>query len=254
MLIALAIGLLLSIGILSTYLANRNVYRANTDLQRIQAAGQLALDRLAYQIRMAGYGKLLSDFANVAVPSAFIGEALRVCAGGFANPNDPSDTPACAAAATGADALQVRYQVEDAPVAGSGNWRDCLGFEVPPDTNGLRIARNRFFVADSNGVPTLMCSGNTAGPQPLIPNVEDLRIRLRIGDPFTRAERVVEPVGFQDWGRVLAVELCVQVRSEEAGLTAGPQDGQTCRGTAFPNDGRLRRTFTQVVTLRNRTL
>ncbi|MCS6922690.1 MAG: PilW family protein [Elioraea sp.] len=252
---AIAIGLLLSLGILSVYSANRQTHRASTDLQRIQAAGQLALDRLAYQVRMAGYGQLLSDFVNVAVPSAFTGDALRVCAGGFANPNESSDAPACAAsAAGGADALQVRYQVEDAPAAGSGDRRDCLGFEVPADASGLRVVRNRFFVAQSNGVPTLMCRGNTAGPQPLIPNVEDLRIRLRVGDPFTRAERVVDPAGFNDWGRVLAVELCVQIRSEETGLTTGPQAGETCRGTAFPSDGRLRRTFTQVVTLRNRTL
>jgi hypothetical protein len=54
---------------------------------------------------------------------------------------------------------------------------------------------------------------------------------------------------------VLGVELCVQVRSEETGLVeSGTQAGVSCRGAAFPSDGRLRRTFTQAVTLRNRIL
>jgi len=151
--------------------------------------------------------------------------------------------------------VQIRYQVENAAVAGSGESRDCLGFAVPADAGGVRTAQNRFYIANSNGVPTLMCAGNGLAPAPLIPNVEDLQIRLRVGDPFSRAERVVDPAGFTDWGRVIGVELCVQVVSEGTGLvTAGAQAGTQCRGGAFPTDGRLRRTFTQAITLRNRIL
>jgi hypothetical protein len=140
-------------------------------------------------------------------------------------------------------------------VAGSGESRDCLGFAVPPDAGGLRTAQNRFYIANSNGVPTLMCAGNGLAPAPLIPNVEDLQVRLRVGDPFSRAEQVVDPAGFTDWGRVLGVELCVQVVSESTGVVAqGTQAGTACRGGAFPTDGRLRRTFTQAITLRNRIL
>jgi type IV pilus assembly protein PilW len=254
-LVAITIGLMLTIGILSIYAANRQTYRASSDLQRMQSAGQLALDRLAYQIRMAGYGQLLGNFANVSNPSTFTGNPVWACAGGFSNPTEASATPACAGTTGAADALQVRYQVEAGPTAGSGESRDCLGFEVPADASGLRIAQNRFYIAISNGAPTLMCLGNgSPTPQPLIPNVEDLQVRLRIGDPFTRAERVVDPDGFADWGRVLGVELCVQVRSEETGLATGQQAGVDCQGRVFPNDGRLRRVFTQVVTLRNRML
>jgi hypothetical protein len=106
----------------------------------------------------------------------------------------------------------------------------------------------------------LTSSSLIAPAAPLVPNVEDLQVRLRVGDPFTRAEQVVDPqvaAGWTpaQWGRVLGVELCVQVVSENAGLTTGPQPGPDCRGNnSFPADGRLRRTFTQVVTLRNRVL
>jgi type IV pilus assembly protein PilW len=253
-LVAITIGLMLTVGILSIYGANRQTYRASTDLQRMQAAGQLALDRLAYQVRMAGYGQLMGNFAAVSNPSTFVGNALIACSSGFSDPVEATQTPACAGGATLPDSLQVRYQVEAAATAGSGENRDCLGFAVPADVSGVRTAQNRFFVANSNGVPTLMCAGNGLAPAPLIPNVEDLQVRLRIGDPFTRAERVVDPDGYATWDRVLGVELCVQVRSEETGVSSGTQAGTTCRGAAFPNDGRLRRTFTQVVTLRNRIL
>ena len=257
-LVAITIGLMLTVGILSIFGANRQTYRASTDLQRMQAAGQLALDRLAYQVRMAGYGQLIGDFTTVSNPSSFIGNPVWACASGFANPVDASETPACNGGTANPDALQIRYQVETAAIAGSGESRDCLGFAVPPDAGGVRTAQNRFYIANSNGVPTLMCAGNGLAPAPLIPNVEDMQVRLRVGDPFSRAERVVDPDGFTDWGRVLGVELCVQVVSEATGLVEGTTDGRqagvSCRNAAFPIDGRLRRTFTQVVTLRNRIL
>ncbi len=254
-LVAITIGLMLSVGILSIYGANRQTYRTSSDLQRMQAAGQLALDRLAFQIRMAGYGRLLDGFTTVAAPSTFTGNPVWACANGFANPVDTVETPGCVTSATPLpDALQIRYQVDDAATLGRGDNRDCLGFEVP-DVGGIRMAQNRFYIANSNGVPTLMCAGNGLAPAPLIPNVEDLQVMLRVGNPFSRAEQLVDPSGFTDWGRVLGVELCIQIRSEETGL-ADPsgQPGTSCRGGAFPADGRLRRTFTQVVTLRNRIL
>jgi type IV pilus assembly protein PilW len=254
-LVAITIGMMLSVGILSIFGANRQTYRVSTDLQHMQSAGQLALDRLAYQIRMAGYGQLVGDFTTVSTPTSFIGNPVWACSGGFNDPIDPSPTPACTGNAAQPDALQIRYQVENAAVAGSGESRDCLGFAVLPDAGGLRTAQNRFYIANSNGVPTLMCAGNGLAPAPLIPNVEDLQVRLRVGDPFSRAEQVVDPAGFTDWGRVLGVELCVQVVSESTGVVAqATQAGTPCRGGAFPTDGRLRRTFTQAITLRNRIL
>jgi type IV pilus assembly protein PilW len=256
LLVAITIGLMLSVGILSIFGANRQTYRASTDLQHMQASGQLALDRLAYQIRMAGYGQLVGDFTTVSNPTSFVGNPVWACSGGFNDPLDPSQTPACTGVATQPDALQIRYQVENAAVAGSGESRDCLGFPVPLDpVTGLRTAQNRFYIANSGGVPTLMCAGNGLAPAPLIPNVEDLQIRLRVGDPFSFAQQVVDPAGFTDWGRVIGVELCVQVVSDATGLvTQGTQAGTPCSGATFPSDGKLRRTFTQAITLRNRIL
>lgn len=259
--IAMTIGLMITAGVISIYGANRHTYRASADVQRMQAAGQLALDRLAYQLRMAGYGQInSSDFWLVGNPSNFAGEALRVCSGGFDDPT--AAAPNCNNVSTQADALAVSYLVGGAAATGSGEGRDCLGAAITAANSPIApqlATRNRFYVASSGGVPTLMCVGNDGVAAPLVPNVEDLQIRLRVGDPFSRTERVVDPqsaAGWTaaQWGRVLGVELCVQVVSESAGLTADPQLGVDCRGNAYPSDGRLRRTFTQVVTLRNRVL
>jgi len=259
LLVAITIGLMLTVGILSIFAANRQTYRASSDLQRMQAGGQLALDRLAYQIRMAGYGQLIGDFVTVSTPTSFVGNPVWACSSGFNDPVQPGPTPGCNGGVAAPDALQIRYQVEDAAVLGKGDFRDCLGFPVPADAGGVRTAQNRFYIeTPPNGVPTLMCAGNGLAPAPLIPNVEDLQIRLRVGDPFTRAERVADPDGFTDWGRVIGVEVCVQVRSEDVGVVdQWPQAGTDCRNAAYStyaNDGRLRRTFRQVVTLRNRVL
>ncbi|MEW5879557.1 MAG: PilW family protein [Pseudomonadota bacterium] len=259
--IAMTIGLMITAGVITIYGANRQTYRASADVQRMQAAGQLALDRLAYQLRMAGYGQISSsDFWLVGNPSNFAGEALRVCSGGFDDPT--AAAPNCNNVSTQADALAVSYLVGGAAATGSGEGRDCLGAAITAANSPIApqlATRNRFYVASSGGVPTLMCVGNDGVAAPLVPNVEDLQIRLRVGDPFSRTERVVDPqsaAGWTaaQWGRVLGVELCVQVVSESAGLTADPQLGVDCRGNAYPSDGRLRRTFTQVVTLRNRVL
>jgi type IV pilus assembly protein PilW len=259
--IAITIGLMITAGVIAIYGANRQTYRASADVQRMQAAGQLALDRLAYQLRMAGYGQInSSDFWLVGNPSNFAGEALRVCSGGFDNPT--AAAPNCNNVSTQPDALAVSYIVGGAAAAGSGEGRDCLGAAITAANSPIApqlATRNRFYVANSGGAPTLMCVGNDGVAAPLVPNVEDLQIRLRVGDPFTRTEQIVDPqaaAGWTpaQWGRVLGVELCVQVVSENTGLTTEPQAGRDCRGNSFPADGRLRRTFTQVVTLRNRVL
>lgn len=263
LMIAITIGLMITAGVIGIYGANRQTYRASADVQRMQAAGQLALDRLAYQLRMAGYGQIDStDFWLVGNPSNFSGEALRVCSGGFDDPS--AATPNCNNAPAQPDGLAVSYLVAGAAAVGSGEGRDCLGAAVTAANSPIApqlATRNRFYVAASGGVPTLMCVGNDGVAAPLVPNVEDLQIHLLVGDPFTRAERIVDPqdaAGWtpQQWGRVLGVELCVQVVSESGGLTTGTdaQAGLDCRGNAYPNDGRLRRTFTQTVTLRNRVL
>lgn len=259
-LVAITIGLMLTAGVLSIYGANRQTYRASADVQRMQAAGQLALDRLAYQIRMAGYGQMVADFALQPNPSSFTGQPVRVCSGGFTNPlTATTATPACVDNAALPDSIAVSYFVGvDGPAtAGSGESRDCLGAAVTNANTaqaGELAVLNRFFIANSNGVSTLMCAGNDGVAAPLVPNVADLDVRLRVGQPFTRAERSFDPQDVADWGRVLGVELCVLVQSENTGVTTGQQAGTDCRGNAYPNDGRLRRTFTQVVTLRNRVL
>src|SRR5215468_3739879 len=89
--VAITIGLMLTVGILSIYGANRQTFRASTDLQRMQAAGQLALDRLAYQVRMAGYGQLVGDFTTVSNPSSFIGNPVWACSSGFSTATDPGE-------------------------------------------------------------------------------------------------------------------------------------------------------------------
>src|SRR5262249_9147936 len=111
-LVAITIGLMLSVGILSIFGANRQTYRASTDLQHMQSAGQLALDRLAYQIRMAGYGQIIGDFTTVSNPTSFTGNPVWACSGGFNDPVEAGETPACTGNAAQPDAVQIRYQVE----------------------------------------------------------------------------------------------------------------------------------------------
>ena len=54
-LIAVAIGLFLTAGLIQVYLANKQTYRFNEALARIQENGRFALQRIAADLRMAGF-------------------------------------------------------------------------------------------------------------------------------------------------------------------------------------------------------
>lgn len=58
LLIAMALGLILTVGALQMMLSSQSLYRTTDSLSRIQESGRFALDFLAKDIRMAGYNSL----------------------------------------------------------------------------------------------------------------------------------------------------------------------------------------------------
>lgn len=58
LLIAMALGLILTLGALQMMLSSQSLYRTTDSLSRIQESGRFALDFLAKDIRMAGYNSL----------------------------------------------------------------------------------------------------------------------------------------------------------------------------------------------------
>lgn len=231
-LIALTIGMALLIGITSTFLANKQIFRVTDDKSRLDEEGRLALSLMAFHVRMAGYGTLLSasesftneTAGNIVTPatntnfadkSGVAMNAIRGCANGFSDTGVDVSVLTCAAGTT-SDAFLVRYVVDQRTVTANGALAtDCLGANVvlspaiPPfgknkGSAAFYLIENRFYTQINavTGVPELYCRGNggtppgtnfTAAGQPIAENVEQMKITYGLSDkPVVQAKTPVE--------------------------------------------------------------
>lgn len=230
--IALTIGMVILVAISSLFIGNRQMFRANDDKTRLDEEGRLALNIMATQVRMAGYGTLLSSNEGVSIQeplhymdkkpvthSSFAepNTAIRGCANGFSDPAADINSIACAAGST-SDAFSVRRDVDQRStqiVTGGAMNSDCLGAAVvlsppiPPtgkERGGMgpyfRI-ENRFFVRVNpvTNNPELYCQGNGNTPigapfvnpaQPIAENVEVMKIRYGISSSVPAPRQVVD--------------------------------------------------------------
>lgn len=138
------------------------------------------------------------------------------------------------------------------------------------------VADNRYYIGTSSLVasPGLYCKGNgeASTPQALVDNIEDLQFTYGAVNPTTtstsatiagyvRADQLVALIPMSNdparWGKVLAIRICVVVRSEEQVVSDGASAQYlNCDGAlvAAPLDRRLRRAYFATVVLRNRRL
>lgn len=215
-LIAMTIGMVILIALSSLFYTNKKSFRANDDKSRLDDEGRLALNLMAFHVRMAGYGTLLSsnekadDQTNPTVavlPAVYTSfadkqgqsvNAIRGCVGGFTDSSVALASISCTGTATQPDSFLVRYVVDASTtnVTSGGIPTDCLGAAITPvaipsdfakKTAGAPseyIVENRFYIQTNNGVPELYCRGNGGvapnaalnAGQPIAENVENLKI------------------------------------------------------------------------------
>jgi type IV pilus assembly protein PilW len=181
--IALTLGMLILIAITSLFSANKQTYRTSDDKTRMDEEGRLALNMMAFNIRMSGYGSLTSVkscdiatdpnsadykkcvptiYTNFADPSGKPVDAVRGCSGGFSN-SAAAVINCVGGGSTTLDAISTRYVIDDknANVSG-GAPTDCLGAAVLPSAGGFYVVENRFFIQNNpvTARPELYCHGN----------------------------------------------------------------------------------------------
>jgi type IV pilus assembly protein PilW len=218
--------------------------------------------------------------------------AIRGCDGKFSNlatANVTLDTLTCAGSSTLPDSIAVNYEADrynTVPTTTGGTPTDCLGNSVPivtatfaagTDTTATyTVADNRFYIGTSTYItsPSLYCKGNgNANAQPLVENVEDMQFKygtisatdnsttatvagyLDAFEVNTDANLTALPSFADQWGKVLAVRICVLVRSENpVAPDAASARYVPCFASAAVSapDLRLRRAYTTTVVLRNR--
>jgi type IV pilus assembly protein PilW len=292
LLIALVLSLLIIGAVGSLYMMSSNASRTSTQLSSAEERGRLAMFFLGEPIALAGYGNLVgvneTRYENGSMTDAHV----RVCANGrFTDPLNGDFT--CVANAAPGDQLYVSYQADSLPgFAPQGLMQDCLG-QNPPNINGVPTVRNVYSVEQTGGgALEFGCTGNGGGArQTLVRDVEDFKVFFAfdrrnyelgrttaqynprvVGSTLMTAAQIEALPGTNlpasslanPWNHVIAVYVCVQLRTPEAGTTPDgvsrfrpcPQtEVEAATGTAEVaiNDGVARRTFTQVFTVRART-
>jgi type IV pilus assembly protein PilW len=285
LLVAIALGLLILLGVGGLYLASNQSTRASSEGASIENLGQVALTLIGNSIRRAGFAEIASIESFVLPENVlYPGPHLRACRNAGFVGGDPA--AACEAPAAGApDTIAIWYQADNQLAPSQGEADDCDGNAATPisvpnpilrdslrarvNVDEIPVARNVFFVAGGG----LSCRGGPRPPQPLIAGVEDLKVYFGFDDtpgdaPSARSVRDAAFVNAANgWDNVISVTVCVLMRSTEQGVTAQgaastyfpcPQTADQAAGLApiapvASADGRIRRSFTQTFAVRLRT-
>ncbi len=282
LLIAMAIGLAILVGIGSLLIGTRQTSRVSDDRSRLEEDGRLALNLISFHLRMAGYGQLTSPVinktrTNLENDDERVVDGIEGCLGGFTNPAEVAR--GCTNNAANSDGFLIRYIVDTANAnLSGGSPTDCLG-SVVIATNG--IVENRFYVATNPGTGRreLYCQGNgqtvltaanfTTPAQPIAENVREMKLTYGYGydyaeskdthavDRFITANQVEAmpaPESGSQWSKVISVEVCLIVSSANDGVASTAQVYRDCSGaTVTATDRRLYQQFSTVVALRSRS-
>ena len=135
------------------------------------------------------------------------------------------------------------------------------------------IAENRFYIGTSAAIlsPSLYCKGNggSGTQQPLVENIEDMQflygtvVSTAVTTSTATTPIVAQVAGYlradqvTDWNKVIAVRICVIVRSENPVVSeTASANYYKCDGTldTSKTDHRLRHAYSTTVSLRNRQL
>jgi type IV pilus assembly protein PilW len=278
LMIVIAISLLLMFALLSIYNGSKQTFRVVDEKSRLDEDGRLALNLIAFHLRMAGYGSLISAdpkkktiYTNFLSPANAFVEGLEGCSGGFAN---ASVVAYVCNNSAGADAVIVRYVVDtlNANNTAANLPADCLGQGVIISPS---VVENRFFIATnpSTSLPELYCIGNggsastasnfSATRQPIAENVTDMKITYGYdsnGDqsvdgffPASAISTLSMPTLGTQWSNVVSVKVCLIVRSANDGIATTPQQYRNCSDAVVTaTDRRLYSVFSTVITLRSR--
>jgi type IV pilus assembly protein PilW len=229
LMVAITLGLMIIVSLGYILMGSRSTYRTQDASAGVQDTGRFALDYIGRQLRAAGRTDI--------TPLASDG---RVTFG---------DVPITGTATT----LTVQYQLSDLQHPNAPVIPDCNGanFNAPNSINhtngtlagGWGMVRNTIAL-DNASPPNLTCTGNGGGgAQPVAAGVEEVQFLYTTGDG-TWTNVPVSPV--------LAVQVCIRVRSLNNGVVNAGQTYNDCAGnTITPNDAYLRRTFSSVFALRN---
>lgn len=174
LLVALAIGLLVTLVVTQAYLGGLGTQQAQTEISRAQESSRFAFDMLTRSIRKAGYKNPkaygIPFCPNSSLPRLTIGNDMTAIT--------TSAFGTDATIVNSSDVIRVTYYGEEVSTTNS-TVRDCLGNNI---ANGGTPVSDTFFIAadtSNNNEPALFCYTTNAaasGNVPLVPGVESMQM------------------------------------------------------------------------------
>ena len=258
MLVAMVIGLFITVGIASIYVGNKRSSITTNEYTVLQDNGRAVLEMLTEVIQHTGYKSTSVSPNN----NAFITSPVAVssCNDGSENVVDTSVFSAIQNNTALGDTVGISF------VGDSRLSRDCGRNDLPTEcqlssgapSDAARIYNYFTVRRAASGVPVLVCGGSRSnGFQELSEGVENLQLTYgEDQDSNGVADRYVNSDNVSDWGRVVSVSVAVLVRSSREVLkTAEPRRYQLSDDAVIAtNDKYMRGVFKTTIRLRNMLL
>ena len=263
LMVGIAIGLLVVAVSMAALMVSRGVSGTVSDASGLQQQAAYALRVIGLQLRQSGslYLNLNPTSAiaanSSAAPVAFETKAESVNKG---NTFDPVTNAILGTASP--TTLAVGYRRYKEPVYSSADEqslaRNCLG--GPANASTDQRVESVFQLSGSQ----LQCQGNGSPPQTLAQNVASFQVRYSLQDNTTLGKPKIQYVtatNVDNWGKVQAVEVCLEIYGNEPVDMPAGSTYVNCNGAAVdmttlatPRTRRMHLTFRSVYQLRSQGL
>jgi type IV pilus assembly protein PilW len=278
LMVAIVIALLLTLVIGQVFLGNRKTFATQDQASRVQENGRYAAEVLNRTIREAGY----QYWGRVPIPNRFFASAPVSLTMTTSNPKPVSGGNATSAFDSKSDEITVSFYGSSATAGGvaDGGILDCTGRSI----RDLQLSVNKFFIRGRTAdltEPALWCGASASAVAPatavltyqeveLAAGIESMQILYGMADKLEDPQNVgflrAGGTGF-DGDKVMSVRVSLIVRGDNRTTTQADSRDYQHFGPAYasnesadagskftaPGDYRLRRQFSQVIALRNRT-
>lgn len=235
MLIGLTIGLLVSLAAMGVITFSRISSITVNDTVQLQQNANFIMRIIGQQLRQARSVALMTTQVDASVGAVGYSTYQGTIPPGGANEVAVFGTEGGAAP----DTITISTGVLN------GLTTDCLGFQ--PAAGDTIVS-----TLDING-NSLRCTTPANNAQPMVDNIEDFQVWYGVRNPVNGNIQYLTAaqVGAPNWASVGAVLVCLRM----SGTTQNAPDVGAafvgCRNEAVAWDGRVRRVFRQVFTLRN---
>jgi type IV pilus assembly protein PilW len=231
LLIGMALGLLVIAAATAAYGTSKQTWNAMAAADAVHANARVAMRNFREQTQMAGaaYLKIGNNDGVLAVeisPSEDIGQAALAGVNG------------------------TKY-VESLTL---GHWHALDAIDCQGNTSSTHTSVRSDYKLNTN--KELSCKDlnlTSSTYQALAEGVEDFQLHYAEANPSAQTIQWKTANQVTDMAQVLAIEVCLRVASINTVHHTKPNVNlKGCQDEALPSDGRVRRTFKRVMTLRNR--